>query len=81
MNFPLYPEIPMNYSEVLRVVGAYLDRAQLDSVRIIETDNGLIVQGKGTQGPELEVRATYELTVEDIEALLRDALAQRGKRI
>jgi hypothetical protein len=50
-------------------------------VRILETDEGIILQGRAGEGDNAGQRETFQLTAEDIEALLADALARRGKRI
>ncbi len=74
-------EINMTYSEMLRVIGSYIDRSNMADVRILETDEGMIVQGRITQGTRAGESDTYQLTPEDIESLLRDARAQRGTKL
>ncbi len=74
-------EINMTYSEVLRVIGSYIDRANLSEIRLLETDEGMIVQGRLTQGPHAGESDTYQLTPEDLEGLLHDARSQRGKKL
>ncbi len=74
-------EINMTYSEVLRVIGSYIEQAHLSEVRLIETDDGIIVQGRVTQGARAGECDTYQLTPEDLESLLRDARALRGKKL
>ncbi len=74
-------EINMSYSEVLRVIGGYIDRAYLSDVRLLETDEGIIVQGRVTQGARTGECDTYQLTAEDLEGLLHDARAQRGQKL
>ena len=81
MNKIKFRGVQKGYSEVLRVIGAYLDRAKLSEVRILETDEGIILQGRAAEGDNAGQRDTFQLTAEDIEALLADALARRGKRI
>ncbi len=71
----------LRYSEALRVVGAYAERTNLTELRILETEQGLILQGLVTKGENVGERATYQLTKEDIQDLLFDAFAQRGKKI
>jgi hypothetical protein len=71
----------LHYSEVLRVVGAYAERTNLTELRILETADSLILQGLVTKGDNVGERATYQLTREDIEDLLFDAFAQRGKKM
>ncbi len=73
--------VPKSYSEVLRVIGAYVDRVNLSEVRIIETEEGIILQGRLTEGDRMGQRETYQLTVEDIAVLLIDSQAQRGRKL
>ncbi len=69
----------LTYSEILRVIGAYIDHAKLSDVRVLETDEGMILQGRQVEGEEAGRTETYQLTKEDIETLLADAKAKRGK--
>ena len=71
----------MPYSEVLRVIGQYIDHNYLSEVRVIETDEGVILQGLVMKGEKIGQRATFEVTTEDIEDLFQDSYAQRGKEI
>ncbi len=70
-----------NYSEVLRVIGAYIDRNHLSETRIIETEEAMILQGRLTEGDRAGQVETYQLTSDDILALVQDAYALRGHRI
>ncbi len=79
MRRPLRGSINMSYSQILRTIGAYIDNAVLSEVRIVETDEGLILQGLVMQGERAGQRDTYQLTTEDVENLVHDAFAQRGK--
>jgi hypothetical protein len=81
MRRPKRGEAYVSYSEILRVVGSYIERAHLAEVRILEMEEGLILQGLVTQGEREGERDTYQLTSEDINALLTDAYAQRGKKM
>jgi hypothetical protein len=78
---PKRGEAPISYSEILRVIGQYVERAHLSEVRILETDEGLILQGLVTRGERSGERDTYQLSPDDISALIADAQAQRGRRI
>lgn len=69
------------YSEILRVIGAYVDQADLSEVRILETDDGMILQGLVMNGARAGERDTYQLAADDIGALMQDARAKRGKKI
>jgi len=66
MRPPLQGTKPMSYSEILRVVGRFVDRAQLVEVRVLETDEGLILQGVVRVGERTGQLDTYQLSVEDI---------------
>jgi hypothetical protein len=72
-----------DYQDVLRAVGRFVDAHQYIGIRIIETEDGLILQGrpaphsgKAKPGPQIE---TYLITDADLQSLLREAYAQRGR--
>ena len=74
-----------DYQDVLRTLGRYIDQQGFRDVRILETEDGLILQGTvaeargGIQGPRrLE---TYLLTVSDVEKMRKDAYFQRGRKL
>ena len=71
----------LRYSEILRVIGTYADQTNLTELRVLETADGVILQGLVTKGDNAGERATYQLTREDLEDLLFDAFAQRGKKM
>ncbi len=71
----------LSYSEILRVIGAYIDHEHLTDVRVLETDDGMILQGRQTVGEGVGQPATYQLTKDDIQILLADARAQRGRKV
>ena len=81
MRRPKRGEHVVSYSEILRVIGQYVERAHLTEVRVLETDEGLILQGLVTQGERAGERDTYQLTTDDLRALIEDAQAMRGKRM
>ena len=71
-----------DYQDILRALGRFIDSNQYVGIRIIETEDGLIFQGrpaprsgKAKPGPQIE---TYLITDNDLQQLLRDAYAQRG---
>ncbi|MGB8648325.1 MAG: hypothetical protein WCF84_24025 [Anaerolineae bacterium] len=72
---------PMTYSEILRVMGRYADRNNLEELRIIETDEGIVIQGRVTAGDRLGEIDTYQLSIEDLSELRQDALLQRGVKL
>jgi len=71
----------LSYSEILRVIGRYLDRHGMGEARVIETGDSFIVQGVIQTGSRAGERDTYQLTPEDLVDLRDDATAQRGKQI
>lgn len=81
MRRPKIGNVVLPYSEILRVIGQYIDRANFTEVRIVETDEGLILQGLVTRGDREGERETYQLSPDDIVALFEDAQAMRGKRV
>ncbi len=81
MNRQTRANTRISYSEILRVIGAYIDHEHLAEVRVLETDEGMILQGRQTEGEGAGQPATYQLTKEDIQILLADARAQRGRKV
>lgn len=81
MRRPKRGEATLRYSEILRLVGQYIERANLSEIRILETDEGIILQGVITRGEREGELDTYQLTPEDLSALLEDAYAMRGKKV
>lgn len=72
-----------DYQDVLRALGRFIDANEYISIRIIETEEGLIFQGRHSPrsgrakpGPQIE---TYLITDDDLRSLLREAYEQRGK--
>lgn len=81
MRRPKRGEAILRYSEILRLLGQYIERVDLAEIRILETDEGLILQGRVMRGERAGQCDTYQLSPEDISALLEDAYTQRGKRM
>ncbi len=71
----------VTYSEVLRVIGAYVDWNALSEARVLETQEGFILQGRLTQGERAGQVETYQLTSDDVLGLLEEAYARRGRRV
>jgi hypothetical protein len=80
MQLSRYGEDRVPYSDILRTVGLYIDGVDLSAIRILETDEGLILQGVVMRGARAGERDTYQLSNEDIKILVEDAHAKRGKR-
>ncbi len=81
MQRPTHDQKPLSYSEILRAIGQYVDRNNLSEIRILETDEGIVMQGLVMQGDKVGERMTYEVSVEDIQDLFHDSYAQRGREI
>ena len=71
-----------DYQDILRALGRFIDTNQYIGIRIIETEDGLIFQGrpsprsgKAKPGAQME---TYLITDADLQQLLHEAYAQRG---
>ncbi len=81
MQRPVHNHVRLSYSEILRALGQYIDRYSLSEVRLLETEEGVILQGLVTQGDKQGQRITYTVSTEDVEDLLQDAYAERGGKI
>ncbi len=71
----------MSFSEILRVIGRYIDSNHLEEMRLIETEDAIIIQGRVTQGERRGEIDTYQLSIEDLAELRQDALLQRGVKL
>lgn len=80
MERPAINQVQVSYSEMLRLVGSYVDRAHMSEIRVLETDDGMILQGLMTQGEHAGERTTFQLTTEDLQMLLENAVLQRSRR-
>jgi hypothetical protein len=81
MKRPVYQGREMSYSEILRVIGHYMDRHNLAEARVVETADSFILQGVIQLGDRTGERETYQLTSDDIVDLRIDATAERGKLV
>ena len=72
-----------DYQDVLRTIGHYVDEHGFSGIRLIETEDGLILQGKiSTGGARGDKKTeTYLLTVQDIRDLMREAYTRRGTKL
>ena len=71
-----------DYQDVLRAVGSFIDEHGYTDVRIIETDDGLVIQGRVVDRREIGESSydTYLITDDDIKVMVRDAFQRRGQR-
>jgi hypothetical protein len=72
-----------DYQDVLRTIGHYVDQHGFTGIRLVETEDGLILQGKIGTGKTRGERKTetYLLTIQDIKDLMREAYTRRGTRL
>jgi hypothetical protein len=76
----LFPESNKTYyQEVLRSVGAFLEQGNFRDIRVLETEDGLVVQGKITRNDGSSITETYLLTVDDLHEMLAQGPLKRGK--
>lgn len=71
-----------DYQDVLRALGSFIDEHGYTDVRIIETDDGLVIQGRVVDRREIGESSydTYLITDEDIKVMVRDAFQRRGQK-
>lgn len=72
-----------DYQDILRALGRFIDQNNYVDIRIFESEEGLIFQGRPSPrsgrvrtGPQFD---TYLITDEDLRQMLREAYEQRGK--
>jgi hypothetical protein len=71
-----------DYQDVLRALGSFVDDHGYSDIRIIETEDGLVIQGRVTDRREIGESSyeTYLITDDDIKELVRDAFRRRGQK-
>ena len=80
----LFPESPRRYyQDVLRTIGRFAEEHRFADLRIIETEDGIILQGRSE--PETAKRRvwtveTYFFSVDDLLGMMRNASGSRGVR-
>lgn len=70
-----------DYQDILRAVGYYVDSRGFKNVRIMETEDGLVVQGAvNREGGSFRIE-TYLMTSDDLRAMLEEAYQRRQRPI
>jgi hypothetical protein len=71
-----------DYQDVMRALGAFIDDHGYSDVRIIETEDGLVLQGRVTDRHEIGQSSfdTFLITDDDIKVMVRDAFRRRGQK-
>ncbi len=73
-----------DYQDLLRTIGHYIDQSGFTDIRLIETEEGMILQGRVSPAGDIRGQKkteTYLLTVEDLQDLMREARVRRGKKL
>ena len=70
-----------DYQDVLRVIGYYVDANKLRQVRLLETEEGVLVQGVPNQ-PGQEMALTSQLLTEpELRRMLDEAYSRRRRQV
>ncbi|MFQ5945042.1 MAG: hypothetical protein ACE5NC_02175 [Anaerolineae bacterium] len=69
-----------DYQDILRTVGHYIDNQRFTHIRLIETEEGVILQGRPS-GAAARRAETYLLTLQEIREMRQDAYQRRGTRL
>jgi len=71
-----------DYQDVLRALGYFIDDHGYSDVRIIETEEGVVVQGRVSDRNEIGESSyeTFLITDEDIKGMVRDSFRRRGEK-
>jgi len=74
-----------DWEEVLRTIGAFVDREMLKQLLFLELDGGFLLQGLALQGGAADsdvigalAKRTYELTDDQVSELMDASAARRG---
>jgi hypothetical protein len=71
-----------DYQDVMRALGYFIDDHGYTDIRIIETEDGLVLQGRVAERREIGEASydTFLITDEDIKVMVRDAFRRRGQK-
>jgi hypothetical protein len=72
----------IDYPELLRALGYFIDDHGYTDVRIVETDDGVVLQGRVAERHEIGESSydTFLITDEDVKVMVRDAFMRRGQK-
>jgi hypothetical protein len=70
------------YQDVLRALGLFIDQHGYKDVRIIEIEDGIVIQGRLGDRRELGKPSfdTFLITEQDLKELVADAFRRRGQQ-
>ena len=71
-----------DYQDVLRAIGLFIDEHGYTDVRIVEIEDGLVIQGRVADRRELGASSydTFLITDEDLKEMVRTAALRRGQK-
>jgi hypothetical protein len=71
-----------DYQDVMRALGYFIDDHGYSDIRITETEDGLVLQGRVADRHEIGESSydTFLITDEDIKVMVRDAFRRRGQK-
>ncbi|ABU58350.1 MULTISPECIES: hypothetical protein [Roseiflexus] len=71
-----------DYQDVLRAIGLYIDEHGYTDVRIIEIEDGLVLQGRVREKKEIGTSSyeTFLITDDDLKEMVRTAAERRGQK-
>lgn len=69
-----------DYQDVLRALGHFIDERGYSDVRIIEIEDGVVVQGRMIDRQQIGEASydTFLITDDDIKVMVRDSFHRRG---
>jgi hypothetical protein len=69
-----------DYQDLLRAIGWFIDERGYTSVRIIEVDDGIVLQGHVSDRAEPAATfETYLITDDELKTMIREAARRRGQ--
>jgi hypothetical protein len=71
-----------DYQDVLRALGYFIDENGYVDVRIVESDDGLVFQGRSTKRPSHDSKSpfdTFLITDGEIKEMVRGSYKRRTK--
>ena len=73
-----------DYQDVLRTLGWFIDEHGLVDIRILEVEEGIILQGRPRNQSKFQeppLFETYLITDEDLKEMVREAYRRRGQKV
>lgn len=71
-----------DYQDVLRALGYFIDENGYTDVRIVESENGLVFQGRATKKRDQHTKSSFDtflITDDELKEMVRGSYKRRGK--